>query len=285
MEEKKDFTYYKLYRIVVNKFGPDVACVHAVIANSSQENRICELSDPTIGNLLHMSYQRVSKARDLLLEKGYIEEVDIKTKYGTKAYRYVADKVADKVDETKLITLESNDKRIKAHADNRKQFIEKGDTNHITPNNDNNKGDTDRIIGCDESYHQVIQNVSPGDTDRIPYGDTNHIPIKNLNYKELKELKELESSENLSESELPRLEASNSSDNKKYQTILKILQDNLYDGEIIFNEYLIDAAKELSEKNASDESIRIFWRNLPMCKQHYVYKWQVQDSLTKALSN
>lgn len=185
---KNNFTYYKLYRIVVNQLGTNAGCVHAIIANSSQGNHSCELAVTTIGNSLHLSYPVVSKMIILLLNAGFIESVPKKNRYGTKGYRYIPEKVEIELAKEDEKTLLSNDNRIKNHALNKKEFqniLTGNDMNRITVNNDmtQNVSSTDmiHIAARDESSHHLIPNVSSP--------DKNHVPIynsKNINnYKQL----------------------------------------------------------------------------------------------------
>lgn len=173
-EEKQAFTHYQLSTVVVNALGPEAGCVHAVIKNSSKNGYVCQLSIETIGNLLHMSYNRVKRAIEDLLKDGYIEPVSGVNKYNTDAYRYVPEKCEYELTEENMITLHSNDARIKTHKVNRENYKKSLDTEHI-------KNDTDCI--------ELDTNCIKLDTDCIK-PDTNCIPINNSNnYLELKEQK------------------------------------------------------------------------------------------------
>lgn len=115
-DEKKEFTHYKLYTVVLNKLGVECACVHAVIANASQNGYSCELSDSTIGNYCHLSYKVVAKARRKLLESGFIVvDTTTKTKYGTYPYKYVPSMVDHGLKPDDMDTLPSNDNRYLEH--------------------------------------------------------------------------------------------------------------------------------------------------------------------------
>jgi hypothetical protein len=174
-KEKEPFTFYKLSTVVVNRLGVEAACVHAVIRNRSQtEGYVCELSNSTIGNSVHMSYRRVAKCISVLLANRFIKPAMSNTNYQTKAYQYVPDMVDHELKIEEMVTLKCNDARIAEHRKNKQK--KKGDSNRITDTNTSN--DTGHHTSCDESTH-------PDDTNHVTSkgGDvTNSPPIKN--YKE-----------------------------------------------------------------------------------------------------
>ena len=76
--------YFKLYTQVLNELGPNCAVIHAIIANSSQDDfHCCELSLTSLGNLAHLNYRSVSGAIDTLLDKKI--KID---EYGDKYFEF-----------------------------------------------------------------------------------------------------------------------------------------------------------------------------------------------------
>lgn len=175
---KEPFTFYKADSYILNHFGVEAACVHAVIRNKSQTpGYVCEFSEQTIGNILHMSYKRVNKAISLLEENGFIEPVKGKTNLKTNAYQCIMEKCDIPLTEENAVSLVSNDNRVKQHKENRTEFVSKkhdisDDTNRINKNDDTNltirKGDDGTNL-----------------PSKLTTDVTNHPPIKNCS-KEIK---------------------------------------------------------------------------------------------------
>lgn len=169
---KEPFTFYKADSYILNHFGVEAACVHAVIRNKSQTpGYVCEFSEQTIGNILHMSYKRVNKAISLLEENGFIEPVKGKTNLKTNAYQCIMEKCDIPLTEDNAVSLVSNDNRVKQHEENKIAYkLKKQDASDDT-NRINKNDDTNLTIGKADDGTNLPSKLT---TDV-----TNHPPIKN----------------------------------------------------------------------------------------------------------
>lgn len=172
-KKKKPLLFYRLDAYIVNHYGVDAACVHGVIRNKSQtEGFVCELSEETIGNILHMSYQRVGNATDILLANGFIEPTKGKTNLKTNAYQCVLSKCDIGLSKENMITLKSNDARVTIHKENKNEYA---------------KGLVSKAGATKHISKKVFDDMNP--ISKQASDDTNPIPIKNC-FKELnKEIK------------------------------------------------------------------------------------------------
>lgn len=173
---ENNFTFYKVSPVLLNKFGPNVACVHAVIWNKSKkEGYECKLSEAKIGNELHISYATVRKALVILLENNYIKVTDEVNEYGTKSYEYVPEMVEFGLTEEEKISLKSNDARI---ADTRERGNRKKKAKNIMINDNNDCGKTSQIDGKNNHIEEQ-------------FDDMGNIGINNYNNKDInKEIKD-----------------------------------------------------------------------------------------------
>jgi len=176
--KEKEFIFYQVSPIILNKFGPDVACVHAVIRNKShKEGYVCQLSESAIGNEIKISYKRVEKSIRILLENKYIELIEQVNKYGTKSYRYISEMVDHGLRSEDKVTLKCNNARIADPRDERRR-VNKGNSS-VTKHPYVNDG-----------YDVPSQDDVTSRPSNKPIGEMNHNGIKNL-LKELnKEIKE-----------------------------------------------------------------------------------------------
>lgn len=170
----KNLSFYQVSKHVLNKFGMDVAMVHAIIWNSSKtEGGRCKFGAASIGNELHIGHQKVSECINILLDNGYIKVKYDENEYHTKAYVYVPEKVLENISEEEYQsrTLKMNNDRLAKH----KEYREANDVNDTT----NSVNDT--INGVNDTTNSV------NDTKN----GVNDTPIKKVNiFKENKEKKE-----------------------------------------------------------------------------------------------
>lgn len=174
---KEPFTFYKVDSYILNHLGVEPACVHAVIRNKSQTpGYVCEFSEQTIGNILHMSYKRVKRAIGVLLENGFIEPAKGKTNLRTNAYQCILEKCDIPLTKENSTSLVSNDNRVKKHKEDKLAYNLKKQNALDGTICINNPADTNPTIeeANDGTYAPTRPAVEV----------TNHPPIKN-SFKEI----------------------------------------------------------------------------------------------------
>lgn len=105
--------FNKLYWNLAQKYGVEVAAVYSVISNiyKTKNGWYCD-SEVSIGNELRMSYRRVNKVLNLLLDEGLIRSR--KTKWQPVQYSVIPSK-REKIKIEDIEYLESNKNRFKKY--------------------------------------------------------------------------------------------------------------------------------------------------------------------------
>ncbi len=178
---KEAFTFYKLDTYILNHFGVEAAGVHGVIRNKSQTpGYVCELSQQTIGNILHMSYKRVGDAIDILLENGFITPAKGKTNLRTNAYQCDLEKCDIPLTSENTISLKCNDERVRKHEEGKKAYEAKKLNQPDDVHDINKLDDTNHINKVDDTNCiNEMDNDGMFRPNKPSVVDTNHPPIKN----------------------------------------------------------------------------------------------------------